>query len=50
MKPTAERIRPQPVGEKLASSTILEALCYFASSQQSAAVAKADVDIRGARL
>ena len=50
MKPVAERFRPQPVGERLASSTESEAICYFASPQQSGVLAKADVDIREVRL
>ena len=49
-KPVAERIQPQPVGKKLASSTESEAICYFTSPQQSGVLAKADVDIREVRL
>ena len=50
MKPVAERIRPQPVGKRLASSTESDAICYFASPQQSGVLAKADVDICEVRL
>ena len=50
IKLVAERIRPQPVGERLASSTESEAICYCTSPQQSGVLAKADVDIREVRL
>ena len=50
MKPVAERIQPQPVGEGLASSTKSDAICYFTSPQRSGVLAKADVDIREVML